>query len=152
WQDRAMEQRLARMQELVRFVREVRNRYTLDPKTPLDVLVRCPDSVAGDFRQLAPFITSLAGVGKLECGPQLKKPRQSAAHVVAEFEAYVSLEGLIDIAAEIKRLEKQLAEKQKQLQNIRAKLDNASFVNNAPLEIVQQQRDLLADVEGQVRL
>jgi valyl-tRNA synthetase len=152
WQDRVMEQRLARMQELVRFVREVRNRYTLDPKTPLDVLVRCPDTVAADFRQLAPFITSLAGVGKLECGPQLQKPRQSAAHVVAEFEAYVSLQGLIDIAAEIKRLEKQLAEKQKQLQNIRAKLDNANFVNNAPQEIVQQQREQLADVEGQVRL
>ena len=32
-----------------------------------------------------------------------------------EFEAYVSLAGLIDLAAEAKRLEKQIAEKRKQL-------------------------------------
>ena len=33
WQDAAMEQRMARMQELVRSVREVRNRYTVDART-----------------------------------------------------------------------------------------------------------------------
>src|SRR5713101_7142192 len=32
WQDTAMEQRMARMQELVRIVREVRNRYPVDAK------------------------------------------------------------------------------------------------------------------------
>ena len=43
WQDAAMEQRMARMQDLVRGVREVRNRYSVDAKTPLDVFVRCSD-------------------------------------------------------------------------------------------------------------
>src|SRR5204862_6233042 len=35
WQDPAMERRMARMQELVRAVREVRNRYVLDARAPL---------------------------------------------------------------------------------------------------------------------
>ena len=41
WHDPAMETRIARMQELVRIVREVRNRYSVDGKTQLDVYVRC---------------------------------------------------------------------------------------------------------------
>src|SRR5438105_1278348 len=100
WKDAAMETRMARMQELVRGVREVRNRYQVDPKAPLDVFVRCGDAVTADFQALKPFITLLAGVGRLECGPNTAKPKQSATQVHPDFEAYVSLEGLIDVAAE----------------------------------------------------
>ena len=112
--------------------------------------VRCADAVADDFRALSTFIGLLAGVGKLECGPALTKPRQAASCVQDDFEAYVSLEGLIDVAAEVKRLEKQLAEKLKHLQSTRAKLGNTKFVDNAPAEVVQQQRDLVTDLQNQV--
>jgi len=150
WQDAGMERRIARMQELVRAVREVRNRYSLDPKTGLEAFVRCPAAVADDFQMLTPFINSLAGVGQLRCGPDIQKPPQSGSYVNPEFEAYVSLRGLIDPAAEAKRLEKQLAEKRKHLLATQAKLQNASFVDKAPPEIVQQQRDLVVDLQNQI--
>src|SRR6185312_13297737 len=105
-------------------VREIRNRYTVDQKTNLDGFVRCSEATAEDFRALTPFIGALAGVGRLECGPQTAKPRQAATHVTPEFEVYVSLAGLIDAAAEIARLQKQLAEKLKHLQAARTKLGN----------------------------
>jgi valyl-tRNA synthetase len=151
WRDAAMETRIARMQELVHVVRDVRNRYTLDARTPLSVTVRCADAVAGDFRTLAPFIASLAGVGALACGRDVTKPRQAATHVNPEFEVRVSLEGLIDTAAEIQRLEKQMAEKLKHLQASRAKLENAGFIGRAPAEVVQQQRELVSDLQEQIR-
>src|SRR5205814_411798 len=57
WQDAAMERRISRMQQLVRGVRDVRNRYNaIDARTPLDVFIRCPREAADDFRALAPFI------------------------------------------------------------------------------------------------
>jgi valyl-tRNA synthetase len=148
WRDAAMETRIGHMQELIRAVREVRHRYDL--KTSLDVFVRCSEAVAADFRALTPFIANLAGVGRLECGPQTSKPRQSATHVTPEFEVYVSLAGLIDKDAEIARLHKQLAEKRKHLQAAQAKLSNANFVERAPAEVVQQQRDLVADLRTQI--
>jgi valyl-tRNA synthetase len=150
WQDAAMEHRIGRMQDLVRAVREVRNRYTVDPKTGLDVFVRCTQEVAGDFELLKPFIITLATVGRLECGPDVQKPPQSASAVRPEFEAYISLRGLIDVAAEIKRLEKQLAEKKQHLRGVQAKLDNPNFVGKAPPEVVQQQRDLVAELQNQI--
>jgi valyl-tRNA synthetase len=151
WQDAAMEQRIAHMQHLVRAVREVRNRYTVDTKTALDVFVRCNETAAADLRSLGTFITMLAGVGRLECGPDVQKPPQATTHVHPEFEVYVSLRGLIDVAAEAQRLEKQLTEKRKHLQSARAKLENESFVTKAPAEVVQQQRDLVGDLQRQIQ-
>jgi valyl-tRNA synthetase len=151
WRDAAMEARVARMQELVRVVREVRNRYQIDARTPLDVSVRCHAAVAADFRALEPFIRLLAGVGALTCGPDATKPRQAATHVHPEFEAFVSLHGLIDVAAETARLEKERETKLKHLQSARGKLGNAKFVDKAPAEVVQQQRDLVRDLQEQIQ-
>lgn len=151
WQDAAMEKRLARMQELVRAVREVRNRYMIDQRKPLDANVKCASAVAADFEQLRPFILQLAGIGKLALGPGVAKPPQAAGHVDPDFEVFVSLEGLIDVAAELKRLDKQIAEKQKHLQSAQAKLANPSFADKAPAEVVQQQRDLVDDLAKQIQ-
>ncbi len=150
WRDAAMEHRIARMQDLVRAVREIRNRYMVDPRTPLDVAVKCGPEVASDFQTLTPFITQLAGIGKLACDPAAAKPPQTAGHVHAEFEAYVSLQGLIDVDAERKRLEKQLAEKRKHLQAAQAKLANVNFISRAPAEVVVQQREQVAELQRQI--
>jgi valyl-tRNA synthetase len=151
WRDSGIEARIARMQELVRGVREVRNRYSVEPRTEVAVSVRCRPAVAGDFGALEPFIRQLAGVGSFAAGPDTVKPPQSAGIVYADFEAYVSLAGLIDVVKEVQRLEKQIAEKRKHLEGTRAKLGNASFVERAPAEVVQQQRELVADLENQIR-
>jgi valyl-tRNA synthetase len=151
WRDPATEVRIGRMQDLVRSVREIRNRYSVDPRTAVDVNVRCGAEVAADFDALAPFIAQLASVRNLACGPARSKPAQAASAVHADFEAYVSLVGLIDVGKEVQRLEKQLAEKRKHLAGTQAKLGNASFVDRAPAEVVQQQRDLVTDLEHQIR-
>jgi valyl-tRNA synthetase len=145
-----METRIGRMQDLVGSVREVRNRYMIDAKTPLDVFVRTSGAVAADFEQLRPFIVLLAGVGQLQTGADVAKPPLSASSVHDAFEAYVPLAGLIDVAVEIQRREKQLAEKQKLLQSIEAKLNKASFVDKAPKDVVQQQRDLVTELKRQI--
>ncbi|MBA4064566.1 MAG: valine--tRNA ligase [Isosphaera sp.] len=150
WIDAGVETRFARMQELVRGVREVRNRYQVDDKTRLDVAVKCADAVAADFNVLAAFIGPLAGIANLTAGPNTAKPKQAGGIVRPEFEAYVPLAGLIDPAAEAKRLEKQIADKRKALDAIRAKLANEKFVSGAPPEVVQQQRESAADLEKQV--
>ncbi|MBY0457123.1 MAG: class I tRNA ligase family protein, partial [Gemmataceae bacterium] len=150
WISAEVESRFARMQELVRGVREIRNRYQVDDKTRLDVTVKCTEEVAAELNALGAFIGPLAGIANLSAGPNLTKPKQAGGLVKPDFEAYVSLAGLIDVAAEIKRLEKQIADKRKSLEGTKAKLANEKFVSGAPPEVVQQQRDLVADTEKQI--
>jgi valyl-tRNA synthetase len=151
WREPEMERRIGRMQDLVRAVRNIRNQFNVNERATVDVSVRCDVVVARDFEMLAPFILPLAKVGKLTTGPKQSKPPQSATAIHAEFEAYVSLKGLIDVEAEIKRLEKQKAERERQLQGVRAKLNNASFVERAPAEVVAQQRGQEAELVGQLQ-
>ena len=95
-------------------------------------------------------ITALAGVGQMEFGAGVKKPPQAASFVSAGFELYLSLAGLIDINAEVKRLEKQLAEKRKHMQGTQAKLANENFVARAPAAVIDGERKKLADWTEQV--
>src|SRR5262245_27493829 len=150
WHDEGMEQRIARMQELIRGVREIRNNFMVDEKKPLDVAVRCPAEIASDFDALKPFISSLAGVGSLSCGPDTAKPPQAASKVMGGFNLYVSLAGLIDRNKEEARLQKQLAEKRKALEAKKAKLANEGFIARAPAEVVQQEREAVAELEKQI--
>jgi valyl-tRNA synthetase len=151
WREPATETSIGRMQSLISGIREVRNQYIVDPKTEVSVSVRCAPGIALELDPLEPFIRQLAGIGSFACGPDAKKPPQAAGIVRPDFEAYVSLAGLIDVEKEIERSEKLLAEKQKHLTATQAKLANAGFVARAPAEVVQQQRDLVVDLEQQIR-
>jgi valyl-tRNA synthetase len=150
WIDPAIEQRFARLQELVRAVRELRSHYRLDERRRLDVLVRCSSSIAADLQALANHLAPLAGIDQLQAGPDLPKPAGAGTIVRPEFEAYVPLAGLIDVAAEIQRLHKQLADKRKARDATQARLANPQFLKNAPPDVVQQQRDALTDLDKQI--
>jgi valyl-tRNA synthetase len=140
---------IARMQSLVKGVREIRNRYSID-KEPLALAVKCHGEVHRDLTALAPFITSLAQLKSFDCGPAIAKPKQAGSVVTPEFEAYIALAGLIDPAVESKRLEKQIAEKTKLHAATLAKLANEGFVSRAAPEVVAQQRELVIDLDKQI--
>jgi valyl-tRNA synthetase len=148
--DATVEGRIGRMQSLVRGVREVRNRYMVNEKTPVDVSIRCSPTVALELKALEPFLLSLAGIGQMAIGPDVPKPKQAATIVQSDLEAYVSLVGLIDVDAEIDRLEKQLGDKRTFRDKTRTELANKNFVERAPADKVQLKRDALAEAEAQI--
>ena len=151
WQRRGDGDAHRRMQELVRAVREVRNRYTIDPKNAARrVRALRRQRWRPTSATLAPFITLLAGVGQARVRARRDEADAGRQPCDAEFEVYVSLEGLIDVAAEVKRLEKQLAEKRKHLAGTQAKLDNPDFVSRAPAEVVEQQREQVVELQKQI--
>jgi valyl-tRNA synthetase len=147
--DASTESGIARMQEVVRGIRETRNRYQIE-KANVDVGVKCSAALAAELNPLATFIVSLGQVGKYECGPNVVKPKQAGVIIAKEFEVYVALAGLIDPVAEIARLEKQIAEKKKQLAAITTKLGNESYVKNAPAEVVEQSKAQATELEKQI--
>lgn len=149
-QDASMEGRIVRMQELVRIIREVRNRYMIDSKTQLRVTVKTTVNVQQDLEMLRSFIILLGGVGELTISPTASKPKQSATTVTADFECYVPLEGLIDPAAEVKRMEKELTDKTKSLEATEKKLSNADFVARAPANVITEQREFLDTLKKQI--
>ncbi len=141
------EAEIGRMQELIRSIREVRNRYQLDDKTKVELVMTAAH--AKPFEKLVPFIVGMADLSGITLTESPTKPKQSASIVHADFEARVLLQGLIDPATESKRLDKQIAEARKQAAALQAKLANASYVKNAPAEVVQESREKVAELTRQ---
>jgi len=66
------------------------------------------------------------------------KPPQSAAAVVAEFEFYIPLEGIIDFERKKNRLTKELNALDTDLQRLETRLSNPQFRKQAPQDEVQK--------------
>ncbi len=148
--DDSTESSIARMQELIRGVREIRNRYQVEDKTMLDLTVKCSADVAAEFTALQPFIVQLGKISTATFGPAVVKPKQSGSVITEAFEASVNLEGLIDLAVETKRTEKLTADLRKQVAGMQGKLNNASYVKNAPPELVAETQAKVAELEKQI--
>jgi valyl-tRNA synthetase len=59
----------------------------------------------------------------------------------------IPMAGLIDKDAELKRLAKEIARIEADVERTRAKLTNPSFVDKAPAAVVQKERDKIAEQE-----
>jgi valyl-tRNA synthetase len=78
----------------------------------------------------------------------MEKPKASASAVVKDVEIYVPLEGLIDLAVEKERLEKEIKRLEGALTGVKKKLSNERFVQNAPAEVVEREKQKAADWEN----
>ncbi len=87
-------------------------------------------------------VARLTNVDRLQLHLALATPRvpQSAVGVGAGFEVRVPLAGVIDVAAETARIDKELAKVAADLEGIEKKLSNPNFVARAPAEVVEKDR------------
>ncbi len=75
-------------------------------------------------------------------------PKGTPAALTPLGELFMPLEGLVDVAAERERLSKELDKIAKEIAKCAAKLNNAGFIERAPAEVVNQEKERLADWQG----
>jgi len=127
--------------ETVRAVRNVRADLNVAPGTPVELLVF---GGVGESR-LAPheqYVRRLAGVSRLDYRDGGERPKGAATMVVDGLELAIPLRGLVDDpAGEIARNRKQLDKLAKEMNSLAAKLSNPQFLERAPAEIVEKERE-----------
>ena len=79
------------------------------------------------------------------------KAEGAAAFMVGTTEYAVPLGNLIDVEAEIARMEAELKHKEGFLAGVLKKLSNEKFVNNAPAAVIELERKKQADAESIIR-
>jgi valyl-tRNA synthetase len=142
--DAAAEQEMAMVIELIRAIRAVRTDYKVEPAR------RIAAQVAGgaSTEMLAANRELLVSLARLD-GEQLaivaatEVPAQSAPVVVGDVVAYLPLAGMVDLAAERARLEKEITALEGRIRASEGKLAGP-FAERAPAEVVQRERDNLA--------
>ncbi|MBU53072.1 MAG: valine--tRNA ligase [Deltaproteobacteria bacterium] len=105
--------------------------------------------------QLKPTLVGLSrfvNIEEIEIGEDIETSGMSATSVVDELRLTIPLEGVIDIEAEVARLEKQIGDLNKNIERAEKQLGNAKFVERAPEAVVQQARDRLQSDQQAVKV
>jgi len=125
-------------------IRKIRSGYDIHPTKALPVLVQNPTD--DDLSRLEKYRMYLHAVGKIKTIEliQDEEAPQAATALLGTTKLLIPLAGLIDIDAEIKRLENEQEKVRTQLQKSEAKLANQNFVINAPSDVVEQERTRVA--------
>jgi valyl-tRNA synthetase len=92
-------------------------------------------------------LRKLAGLERIDVLAPGASVKGAAVALLGAMRILVPLAGLIDVASERDRLGKQLAKSRDDAAKSRRKLDNQSFVANAPPDVVAKERERVAEVE-----
>ncbi|MBL8098912.1 MAG: valine--tRNA ligase, partial [Anaerolineales bacterium] len=133
------------IQEIVRSIRNLRAEKGVAPSKKLSAIISAGDKLDLIQNQTS-TIASLAGLDHslLTIQKSLKeKPADSTALVVGSIEIYLPLAGMVDLANEKARLEKELREAESHITRLENLL-NGDFANKAPAALVQKEKDKLA--------
>lgn len=87
----------------------------------------------------------LAGSSEILIDDSYEAPKGTPAAVTSVGEAYMPMEGLIDVEAERVRISKEIEKIELEVKKSGGKLSNASFVDRAPPEVVVQEKERLED-------
>lgn len=150
WIDEESEQRFRMFQAIVGAVREIRSRQNIAPRKPLNFYLRADAATCRLLEPMGPYFQSLANAQVAACGPKVQPPATSAAVTLPGAEVLVDLTGLIDVSAEIARNEQQQTKLVGLIQGKEKKLANASFVQRAPADVVQKERESLQQLQQQL--
>ena len=145
--DAAAEGAMALVQEVVDAVRSLRSECNLPPNQSIEraFVAGRPELVAA-VRAQAPAIALLGRVTSLEVEPGGASRKLVATTVAAGVEIVVPLVGLIDVAAERARAEKEIVRVEKELAGAESRLQNPSFADRAPAEVVDKVRAQVAEL------
>ena len=131
--------------DAVTAIRSIRQQKNISPKEALTLRVK-------DFpSEMDSVICRLANVS-IEKTASFGDTSEGVSFLVRTYEMFVPLSGLVDVAEETAKLEAVIAYQEKFLESVRKKLSNERFVNNAPANVVENERkketDSLAKIEA----
>ncbi|MGH9429576.1 MAG: class I tRNA ligase family protein, partial [Terriglobia bacterium] len=146
--DHQVEREMAFVQSVIEAVRNIRGEMGIPPAKEISVVMKLgPAREPASVKRYDGYFQRLARVRSLEFVQGNARPRAAASAVVESEEIYVPLEGLIDISLERTRLKKEIDRINGVLSGIRNKLNNVSFVEKAPKEVVGKEREKLESFE-----
>ncbi len=87
----------------------------------------------------------LAGSTEILVDDSYESPKGTPAAVTPVGEAYMPMEGMIDVEAEKIRISKEIEKMRIEVKKSESKLANASFADRAPPEVVAQEKQRLDD-------
>ncbi len=147
-QDAAIDAELAWVKDIIVAVRTIRSEMNIAPGKPLPILFNKGN--AQDKKLFAAnqhLITTLAKFESVQWLAATDDIPESATALVGDLEILIPMAGLIDKKEESARLQREIAKLIKEAENAENKLQNPSFVERAPSDVVEKERGRLSELK-----
>lgn len=131
--------------ELISAVRNLRNTKNISPKIELPLAIKSDQPEL--YKGLEALVRKLANVAEINF---VTEQAPGMSFLVRSDEFFINLEGEIDIEAERENLTKELAYTEGFLNSVAKKLSNERFVQNANADVVEKERQKMADAEAKI--
>jgi len=130
---------------IITAIRNIRGEMNISPSLSLAVTVQSQiDSTRQTVRQHQDLIVNLARLESLSIEEPGERPQTAATAIVDGASIFISLGGIIDLAKEENRLEKEIAKLASELAFVTKKLGNEEFLNKAPQQVVEKTKEKYA--------
>ncbi len=132
------------LKAVITAIRNIRGEMNVPPSKALTVILK--NLSADDQRRLQAnrqFLVKLAKLDDIQLLAAGDRAPMSATQLIGDMELLVPMAGLIDKAAELGRLDKEIAKLDKDIQRLAGKLGNPGFVDKAPAAVVDKEKEKL---------
>ena len=136
---------------LITKIRNIRSEMNIPPQSRLKLYLATGDDQARTLvTDNADQIRRLARVEEIVISDTLPVLEAPARDIVAGMEIAVPLGGLIDFEKERERILKEMTKKENEARSLAGRLDNISFMERAPREVVQEARGRHEELIGEI--
>ena len=130
--------------EIIRTIRNLRSEMNVAPSRRTRLMLLPADGWAGTLQGGEGYFRRLAGAEQVELvSDRNAVTGKNVSAVVTAGELFIPLGDLVDFAKEIARLGKELEGVRKEIGRSQGMLGNPGFLNKAPVQLVQQEKEKL---------
>jgi valyl-tRNA synthetase len=138
--------------EAIKGIRNMRAEVNAVPSRKVPATLIVVPELLEVVKNNAAYVELLGNVSELTILPAgSAKPENAMASVNTGVEVYLPLKGLIDVAAETARLNKELATLDKDFKRTSGKLHNQGFLAKAPAEVVTKEQEKLTEFTTKIQ-
>lgn len=149
FKDSESEESFKVLEQAVGGIRQLRASLNIPPGQALKAVIRYKSEEAHQALKVFECeIQKLARLESMEVKKEFQRSHSFIGHADSEVEVFLEIEGVIDPEKERLRLGKKIKECEGYLASIRKKLENPHFIENAPEEIVAEERGKLLEAES----
>lgn len=142
--NQAVEEEIDWLKNIIQAIRTIRSEMAISPSRLIPLQLR---NVTPDIQSLVTkyksTLKSLSKIAEIEYLAKDEEAPLAATAVVGSLELFIPMKGLIDKDAELSRIHKEIAKLDKDIKLTEKKLDNPSFIDKAPADIVQKEKEKL---------
>ena len=140
--DKNAEEKMDLIMSVIKAVRNIRNEMKVDPGRKIEAILLADNNKEQILKEGESYLKNLASIEDLTITTKLEdRPQPASTAIVEGVEVILPLEGMVDIEKELDRLKKELEDVKYEIERAKGKLANEGFVNNAPEELVEGERE-----------